>query len=192
MKETENFLASELNRLSLNERSKATEDVHCVGESSEEDPSLLLKSLKQIDEELKREKNPIYELAAMQDKSFVEDEEFRTKFLRADFYDAKKAVRRMVTFLKYKLTYFGQDKLTKEITLADLDEEDMDLMTSGLFHIQNEKDRSGRVIIYLFNHLLGSCSAKALVRCCGFKNFVEICTVSIPNLFIRESFFRFV
>ncbi|CAJ1937742.1 unnamed protein product [Cylindrotheca closterium] len=70
----------------------------------------------------------------------------------------------MMNFLRYKATYFGNDKVARDITLDDLNEEDMKWMLSGLFHIQDGRDQSGRVIIYLSNTLLGKCKADTLIR----------------------------
>ena len=81
------------------------------------------------------------------------------------------------------MTYFGQDRLTKDITLDDLDEEDIDLLRSGLFHIQNEKDRSGRFIVYLFNHMLGNCTAKALVS----ESLIDMYTHLHENKSLRKT-----
>jgi hypothetical protein len=163
MKETEDFLADEMTNLSIQERSKALDDVHCVGEELEEDPDMMKRSLVEFDEHVRTERNPLYELAASQDQAFVEDETFRLKFLRANFYDAKKSVRQMMSFLRYKATYFGKDKVGRDILLSDLNGEDVDLMMSGLFHIQDGRDRSGRVVIYMLNHMLGRVKIEALV-----------------------------
>jgi hypothetical protein len=164
MKGTEDFLAAELNTLSLQERSKALDDVHCVGEELQENPEMIKQSLAAFDEEVKAERNPIYELAASQNRAYVEDPGFRLKFLRAKLHDVKQSVRQMMNFLQYKATYFGEDKLARDITLSDLNQDDIDLMLSGLFHVQDGRDRSGRVIIYMFTHMLGRCKTETLVR----------------------------
>jgi hypothetical protein len=164
MKGTEDFLAAEMNTLSIQERSKALDDVHCVGEELQEDEGIIQRSLAAFDEEVKAERNPIYELAASQNRAYVEDPAFRLKFLRAKLHDVKQSVRQMMNFLRYKATYFGEDKLARDISLSDLNQDDIDLMLSGLFHVQDGRDRSGRVVIYMFNHMLGRCKAETLVR----------------------------
>ena len=45
MKETEEFLAAELKKLSVQERAKALDDVHCVGEELQQTPEMLQQSL---------------------------------------------------------------------------------------------------------------------------------------------------
>jgi hypothetical protein len=164
MKETEDFLAAEMHKLSIQEVSKALDDVHCVGEELEEDPDMMKRSLAEFDEEVKAERNPIYELAASQNRAYVEDETFRLKFLRANFYDVKKSVRQMMNLLRHKATYFGKDKVARDILLSDLNGEDVDLMMSGLFHIQDGRDRSGRVVVYMMSHALCRCKEDTMVR----------------------------
>jgi hypothetical protein len=154
MKGTEDFLAAEMKKLSIQEISKALDDVHCVGDGLRENPEMVVRSLLAFTEEVKAERTPIYELAASQNRAYVEDETFRLKFLRANFYDAKKSVRQMMSFLGYKATYFGRDKVGRDILLTDLNQEDLDLMLSGPFHVQEGRDRSGRAVVYLMNRPL--------------------------------------
>ena len=46
----------------------------------------------------------------------------------------------------------------------DLSEEELELMLSGLFHIQDGTDHSGRVIVHIFSHLFGKYKAESVVR----------------------------
>jgi len=158
------LLAAELNSLSAKERSAALEDVHCVGEELAETAEKIEKSLAEFEHAVQEEKNELYDIAVKMNRSYVEDPLFRLKFLRANMHDVKRSVRQMMNLLRYKATYFGNDKIAREITLDDLTEEDMKLMLSGLFHIQDGRDRTGRVIIYLNNTLLGQCKADSLIR----------------------------
>lgn len=166
MKETENFLAAEMNKLSTEEISNALEDVHCVGQGLDESPAMVERSLLAFDEAVKAERNYIYELAARQDKGYVEDGQFRLKFLRANLYDIKRSVKQMMNFLKHKATYFGADKVGRDIVLSDLNQADLDLMRSGVFHIQNGRDKSGRVVVYMLNHMLYKCEVDTMVSSC--------------------------
>mmetsp|Transcript_35768 Transcript_35768/g.86530 ORF Transcript_35768/g.86530 Transcript_35768/m.86530 type:complete len:483 (+) Transcript_35768:75-1523(+) len=164
MKDTEDLLASELDKLSMKERSEAYDDVHCVGEELKETPGMIQKSLLEFDEAVRQERNAFYELALNQNRAFVEDPSFRLKFLRANMHNVGKSVRHMMKFLKYKAQYFGQDKLARDITLADLNEEDMELMLSGLFHIQEGRDRMGRVVFYMLSGMMGRFRPEAMFR----------------------------
>src|SRR6056300_1048943 len=62
MKQTEDLLASEMSKLSVQQRSKALDDVHCVGEALKETPEMVQKSLASFDLAVgKQHKNyPIY------------------------------------------------------------------------------------------------------------------------------------
>jgi len=82
--------------------------------------------------------------------------------------------------LKCKAMLFGNDKVARDITLEDLNEEDMKLMLSGLFHIQKGRDRTGRVVVYHFNDKLGKSTAETLNRVSYYIFFNIIC--SIPEV----------
>ncbi|CAJ1938862.1 unnamed protein product [Cylindrotheca closterium] len=155
MKPIEDYLASEMNKLSVQERSKALDDIHCVGDELDETPEMIEKSLAEFDEMLQRKKNVIYEMAENQNREYVENPEFRLKFLRSDLHDVSKSVRKMLNFLQHKATYFGNEKVTRDITLDDLNEGDKKLLLLGIQHIQEERDRRGRVVLFFFNRYMG-------------------------------------
>eukprot|EP00526_Cylindrotheca_closterium_P009190 CAMPEP_0113627882 /NCGR_PEP_ID=MMETSP0017_2-20120614/14443_1 /TAXON_ID=2856 /ORGANISM="Cylindrotheca closterium" /LENGTH=512 /DNA_ID=CAMNT_0000538159 /DNA_START=62 /DNA_END=1600 /DNA_ORIENTATION=- /assembly_acc=CAM_ASM_000147 len=164
MKSTEDFLASEMSKLSVQERSKAMEELHCVGEELKETPDMIQQSLKEFDQVLRERNAPIYSLATSQNRSYVEDPSFRLRFLRANDHNVRESVNQMIGFLSRKETYFGRDKIARDITLDDLDEDDIDILLSGLYHIQNGTDQSGRTVVYFLNHVMSRCTAKTAVR----------------------------
>ena len=155
MKPLEDFLASEMTKLSVQDRSKALDDVHCVGDELDETSEMIEKSLAEFGEVLQRKNNSIYEMAANQNREYVENPVFRLKFLRANLHDVDKSVHQMLDFLRYKAKYFGNEKVARDITLDDLNAEDKKLMLSGLHHIQEGRDRRGRVVLYFFNRYMG-------------------------------------
>ncbi|KAL3932678.1 MAG: hypothetical protein SGBAC_010738 [Bacillariaceae sp.] len=163
MKPIEDFLAAEFSQLSAEEKTKALSDMYCV-EDLNENPGMAQQSLVDFEIRLQNGMFPIYEAAWNQNRAYVEDPLFRLKFLRANMYDVSKSVNQLVNFLGHKATYFGLDKLARDITLHDLNQEDMDLMLSGFYHIQDGEDQSGRVVVYMLNHLLGKCKAETLIR----------------------------
>lgn len=152
-KETEDFLAEEMNKLSFQERNKALEDMHCVGEGLQEDPQVVELQLQAFQNEVEvlRPNTPVYQYAEEIDADYVNDRGFRLRFLRAKDYGVKQAVEQMMRFLAYKEKYFGKEKLCKEIDLSDLTEEDRDFMQTGAFHVPKRRDRSGRAIIQMLN-----------------------------------------
>jgi hypothetical protein len=75
----------------------------------------------------------------------------RWKFLRAEDWDVPRAVTRLAAFLELKLELFGLDGLGTEPTLADLPPEDVRLWkTTGFVQLSSERDRTGRVIGWIF------------------------------------------
>eukprot|EP00526_Cylindrotheca_closterium_P023723 CAMPEP_0113640576 /NCGR_PEP_ID=MMETSP0017_2-20120614/21297_1 /TAXON_ID=2856 /ORGANISM="Cylindrotheca closterium" /LENGTH=191 /DNA_ID=CAMNT_0000551867 /DNA_START=464 /DNA_END=1035 /DNA_ORIENTATION=- /assembly_acc=CAM_ASM_000147 len=141
MKSIEDFLASEMTKLSVQERSKVLDDLHCVGEELKETPEMIEESLAEFDQVLQERNEPIYHLATSQNRSYVEDPSFRLRFLRANLHDVHKSVNQMIGFLSRKEKYFGRDKVARDVTLDDLDEDDIELLLSGLYHIQDGTDR---------------------------------------------------
>lgn len=164
MEQTEKLLASDLYKLSSEERQEAMNDIHGVSEEVEEDPETIDKLLAKFEGLVVAEQNPTYDLAVSQDKAYVEDRSFRLRFLRCNNYDATRSVTQMMNFLKHKATYFGMDKVARDITIDDLNNEDISLLMSGLCHIQEERDQSGRVIQFLMTEMFGRCKAETMVR----------------------------
>ena len=150
--EAENIVVREMNTLSFHEQKRATEDIHCVPDEDEETPKLIEESLSEMEEEIQKKKTYVYEMAEGQCKEFVTDRDFRLMFLRADFFNVKAATKRFMKFLQQKLMYFGQEKLTKDIEWSDLNQEDVDVLESGFWHVQHQPDRSNRPIVVVLNH----------------------------------------
>jgi len=166
MKETELMLASALNNLTAQERTLALHDVHCVGEELKESPEIVEKSLVEFDQAVQRQRNPVYDIAVSHNRAYVENRSFRLRFLRAAMHNIGLAVANMMNFLDNKLLHFGEDKVSREIRLNDLNEEEVGLLVSGIFHIQNDRDPMGRVIVYITAgiEMLEICRAQTLVR----------------------------
>jgi hypothetical protein len=76
----------------------------------------------------------------------VKDRVLRLKFLRAESFIAKQAADRMIRFFDIKLFLFGKDKLCKDITIKDLDYDDMATLEAGFLQLLPVRDRSGRCI----------------------------------------------
>ena len=121
--DTDSFLARELNQLSIEERSKALEEVHGIPQILNEDPEELEKQFeimeKELTENIKDKK--AYDRALFLSPKYVKDRSFRLLFLRAELLDGKKAAIKMVNHFQYKLELFGVEKLVKDIELEDLD-----------------------------------------------------------------------
>ena len=159
----------EFNELSKEEREQIIEEIHGVADLKiEEGPDLIERSMRNLDDELKRvtkyESRVAYERAAFLAPRLVKNRDFRLMFLRADIFDAKKAARRMTNYFQSKVELFGEDKLLKDITLEDLDEDDLATLMTGGFMLLPSKDRSGRTIMFVSQKYLKYKSWKNLVR----------------------------
>jgi hypothetical protein len=142
-------LARELNELSVNERETVFEEIHGVTELPEEAPDFVVECIKRFDHEiaeLPKKRRVALDKAIFLKPSIETDVKFKLMFLRAEYYDAFKAARRLTKYFENKQKLFGEDKLVKKITLDDLDKEDMELFQKGGFLILPHKDRSGRPI----------------------------------------------
>jgi len=171
MKQTEDLLASEMSKLTVQELSEAMDDLHCVGEDLEENPEMIERSLAEFTERVKREQNSVYEMAAKQNRAYLENPDFRLKFLRANMHNVGQSVQQMMSFLKIKAKYFGDDKVACDITVRDLNAEDMALLSSGLYHIHSFGDRNGRVILYLLSKEFSRCKKENFSRVAFYVYF---------------------
>ncbi|CAJ1936079.1 unnamed protein product [Cylindrotheca closterium] len=170
LKAAEEYLASEVHKLSLKERLEALDDVHCVGKEIETTPEALQDLLTEFDEEVKRSNDPTYKLAERLNKAYVEDTAFRLRFLFSKMNNVKQAVTQMLAFLRQKAMYFGKEALGRDILLSDLNTDDLDLMKSAIYYVQAERDSSGRAIVHMSQNaiLIEDESVNALIRMAFF------------------------
>ena len=148
-READALIAKELTSLSLAERNRAEEEIHGVIGCSEEDPEFVKGQLAMLETEIASiKKKPAYERALFLSPKYVNDVKFRLMFLRAENFDAVKAANRLVKHFECKLEYFGLDKLVKNITQDDLDDDDRAALSSGCSMVLNATDNIGRRIIF--------------------------------------------
>jgi lipopolysaccharide biosynthesis regulator YciM len=145
------LLAKEMAAMSVQEREKSLNDIHGVSDLMDEEPSFVRAKMEEMDTELSKLTNnkgkEAYMQAESQNKEYVSCDKFRLKFLRAEMFNAKLAAGLMVRFFDEKEKLFGADKLTKEIKLWDLDEDDRKFLQSGVNQILPQRDPAGRRII---------------------------------------------
>eukprot|EP00980_Cylindrotheca_fusiformis_P019307 scaffold6632_cov102-Cylindrotheca_fusiformis.AAC.2 len=187
MRQTDALLAGEMRKLTVEEMSRALDDVHCVGEAIVETPEFIQRALVAFGEEARAQSNSIYKIALQQNRTYVEGEAFRLKFLRCNLFEIKSSVSQMLKFLQYKAKYFGIHKLGRDILLSDLTNEDRHLLQSGFLHVQQCKDRGGRNVLWIFNEFLGRCRMDSLVRTHYFVNWSIL--TSDPELQKRGTVF---
>ena len=147
------ILSSALGDLSIQERENVYSEVHGINEAIEETPEMLARQLNdfahQLSTQVSREphkKTHAYQMALVRSPSYVGDPKFRLAFLRAERFEADKAAARYLRFFEAKLFLFGEEKLCKDIALADLSAEDMKSLRAGFFQLLPQRDRAGRVV----------------------------------------------
>lgn len=128
-------LAQELNALSVHEREQIYEEIHGIATIIDETPDIVASSLHQMRQELAlipRRKRGALDRAMFLRPSLTTDDNFHLMFLRACRFDPKGAATKMHRYFTNKLELFGEDKLTKTITLDDLDAKDMRILRQGV------------------------------------------------------------
>lgn len=78
--------------------------------------------------------------------TFVNDDQFRLRFLRAEQFRPRQAAERMVKHLNLLHRYLGPEGLQRPIRMSDLDETSIAVMKTGSFQLLQSRDRSGRRI----------------------------------------------
>lgn len=146
----ENILKNEEEMLTFEEREKANFDVHGLGarrssRSAEDGPSLVEQGkLVDLDNELIRlgvDKGRVNPL--------IQDQDYRLMFLRCDQLDVKVAAQRIKKNLEVKRELFGESCLNREITMSDLDSEDLEALHSGFTRVSQQKDIAGRTVVFM-------------------------------------------
>jgi hypothetical protein len=153
------FLAKSMHALSVEDREKALEEVNGIANTDPEDPFALETCLQELDKYLLSIKQgTVYEMAENMDKDYVTNRAFRLMFLRANAYDSKetrrydtkRAAQQMKNFFDTKQMLFGNEKLVKDITLDDLDDDDKQGLERGSLQVLPVRDRAGRQIVVNF------------------------------------------
>ena len=141
------FLAGELNNMSLRERQKIFEEIHGVDQTVQETPDFVAQHLDALDVSISNiYPKPAYDMAEEMKYEYVHNDTFRLTFLRADMFDPIKAAKRLVTFFQCRLALFGPGLLTRNLTLNDLNRDDIACLTSGYFQILPSRDTAGRAV----------------------------------------------
>lgn len=150
------LMASELNSLSLQQREKQVEVLHCVvNHDLEESPELVNTTLDAMNSELLMiPDKDAYNQAWNMNREYVEDPKFRLMFLRADRFDPKKAAERLVLFMTKKREFFGEASMVRGVTLNDLTPDDIEGIKAGFLQVLPVRDRAGRLVL-IDMHLVG-------------------------------------
>jgi hypothetical protein len=148
--EADTLLANEMNRLSVQERENIMYDLHAILNIKEETPEFCSSKLEELEKELSLNTcKPAFDMAFLQDPTYVQNRGFRLMFLRSDNFDAKKTAARLIRHFASKLELFGAPLLCKNITQDDLSEGELECLYSGYLQQLPFRDRAGRIVLVL-------------------------------------------
>ena len=97
-----------------------------------------------------------YDKAKLMSEEYVMDEAFRISFLRAEEFDADKAALRMCRHFETKSNLFGDDKLVRTITQADLPDDARQFLQEGSIQLLGSRDSLGRIVLAVIPSILTS------------------------------------
>lgn len=148
--ELDKYLMESMDKLSIRDREKVVEELHGIVKTDPEDAISLEACLQEIDIRLSSiKRGTVFEKAESMDPSYVSNQGLRLMFLRGNGYDPKAAAEQMIKFFEMKQSLFGEDKLTTDITLYDLDDECKRCIETGFCQILHEKDAAGRTVVLI-------------------------------------------
>ena len=148
--EMDALLCQAMDSLSLEERQKQKEILHGIDNSDVEDAALVDRAMEDLDVQLGTIKhNSMYEVAERINADYVSARSFRVMFLRANDHDPKASAEQMLRFFDLKYQLFGIEKLVEDITLADLNADDIARLKTGRVQLAG-RDKSGRLVMTHF------------------------------------------
>jgi len=147
-------LANELTALSLNDRTKVQEEIHCVRSMAvQETPVLVDDALEQLRREaislVDSAGGNVFVDALVLGSPYVQSQEFGLKLLRADFFNVKLAARRMLNHLEVLFKFYGPAALHRPLRFSDLSKEEQECIRKGSIEILPSRDKAGRLILIL-------------------------------------------
>jgi len=116
-----------------------------------ETADLVFKSLAEMESAIDSiEQKEAYETAMFVIPEYVQDDNFRLAFLRADRFNATAAAQRMVKYWERKVELFGADVAFKAggSSILDLSKEDLATFANGSIQILPNCDEYGRALLF--------------------------------------------
>ncbi|CAJ1932711.1 unnamed protein product [Cylindrotheca closterium] len=149
--EVDDILVKGMKHLSFDELQREQEELHGVSENISENSEEIKRMLTELDDHLQYLKpGTAYESAETMNQEYVRNDSIRMTFLRGRRYDPKASADNMIRYFDMKSKLFGTDKLTKDITLHDLDEDDTECLLNGSYQLSRLKDSSNRTLLLQF------------------------------------------
>jgi hypothetical protein len=147
----ETALANQLTALSLNDRNKIQEEIHCVISLAVQETSAMVEdALEQLRQEASSlvgsDGGNIYVVALIGGSPYVQSRHFGLKFLRAEFFNVKLAARRMLNHLELLFKFYGSFALQRPLRFLDLTAEEENCIRKGPLQILPSRDKAGRLV----------------------------------------------
>jgi hypothetical protein len=111
--------------------------------SREEEARAYVLAMEQAQEKQQQDPNRINV-----DSYYVASDDYQIMFLRSTNWDTIEAANKLVRFMQLKLELFGESKLSKRITLEDLDQDDRASLEAGCGTFCG-RDKAGRALIFV-------------------------------------------
>ena len=193
--DADELLAEAMNSLTMAQREEIIYDIHGVSDRSRsseelETPEFVTKKFSDLDVELgKIKRKDAFQRARNENPHYVNDLGFRLKFLRVNEFDAARAAAQLVHHFEIKLDCFPE-KLSSDITINDLNEEDKVALHAGFATMLPLRDQAGRHVFVSTPSLSGASSLQTMVSTVHFyflRSFIPS-TVSLIMLFISLFF----
>ncbi|CAJ1932709.1 unnamed protein product [Cylindrotheca closterium] len=180
--EVDEIFVEGMNRLSFDELQREQEDLHGVSADFTEKADDVKRMLVTLHSHLQHLKpGSAYESAETMNQDYVSNRDLRMTFLRANRYDPKASANQMIRYFDFKSKLFGEDKLTRDILLSDLNDDDIACMLRGNYQISAVKDRANRVILMQFPGLRAPKSIENELRSRFYINMDLIKSLNTAN-----------
>ncbi len=168
-KRIESLLSKELMKLSFQDRTNITEEIHGVQSLAVNECSYIrdegLTKLQYEIDHLPSSEKEAYALAQTLPVTYVNDSDFRLRFLRADFFDACEAAKRMMGYLNLVLRLFGIEPLKRPLKTTDFKtKEEKSCLKGGVVQLLPYRDRSGRRVMVILSDIM---SQNQFMRVCS-------------------------
>jgi hypothetical protein len=154
--DTSNLIGKELLKLNLHDRNAIYEEIHGVRTLCPDElpPEMVDTILEEMSRELwllPSSINSAYKQSQkLQSPSYVNDRDFRLRFVRAELFNAKKAAVRFATFLDTAVELFGTYALERPIRLSDFNKQELRVFNTGRVQLAPFRDRVGRRVMVGF------------------------------------------
>jgi len=145
-------LKEEFEALSPSEQVDIEDEQQGLLEEIDETPGFVSDSLDAMENALEYiHGKEAYEMAMFVIPEYVQDDNFRLAFLRAERFNATAAAQRMVKYWERKVELFGADVAFKSFgsSILDLSKEDLETFINGGIQVLPERDEFGRTIIFM-------------------------------------------